>query len=113
MVQLGEELEVDEAILGNSVRGENDGLGEEISLKERAAFADGDAELNIVLNFFSNQASTGTGDHRVDLAAEVVDSGLEVDLDEIGERQEGFARGPGEEAVEREAVTLHAEGEAR
>ncbi len=107
----GKELEVDEVVLGNGTRGEEDGLREEISLKEGAAFGDGDAELDVIFDFFGDEPRAATGSHGVDFVAELMVGGLEINFDEIGESEKRGAGGLGEESVEGETVTLFPEGE--
>ena len=110
-VELGEKPEVDEGVLGNGMRGDEDRLGEEVALKERAAFGNGDAVLDVGFDFFGEEAGGRTGEHGIRLAAELEAGGLEVDFDEVGEVEEGETGRVGVEAVEGEAIALLAEGQ--
>ena len=112
VVELREEVEVDEVVLGDGVGCDEDGLGKEVSLEEGAAFRDGDVELGIGFDLLGDELTGGAGGEGIDFAAGEKVGGSEVDLDEVGEGEERSAGGAGKKAVEGEAIAFGFEGEA-
>jgi hypothetical protein len=111
-LELGEEIEVDEVVPRNGAGLNEDRLRKEVTLKEGATFGDGDAQLGIGFDSFGDKAGGGAGGEGIDFAAGKEVGVHKVDLDEVGEGEEGCARGTGKEAVESEAVAFGFEGEA-
>jgi hypothetical protein len=105
----GEDAEIDEAVLGDDAGGDDEGLAEEVSLKEIAAF--GACILHIFdgLDLFGDEACADAGGHGVDALALGGIGGAEVDFDEGGELEEGTLGVVGCEVIEGEAVATLAE----
>jgi len=111
VTECGQKFEVDEGIVRNGARLDEDGLGKEIALEEGAAFGDGDALLDVGFYPFGEQLGLGTGGHGIDFASVLEVGGLEIDFDEVGEIQKGDTGGLRHEGVEGEAIACRPERE--
>ena len=111
-LELGKQVEINEVVRRKGPGLHQDGLGKEIALKEGAALGFRDAQLSVGFDFFGHEPGLGAGGQGVDRAAGEKVGGHEVNLDKVGEREEGSARGSRQKTVERETVAFGLEREA-